>query len=97
MTRHYSSFLIRYWRLGGDKQRIEIEHIQSGDWTRTGSLAAAITWMEIHEGGSTDGLQQSAPMDELVMPNKGRPANQVEVLSQQRQPGDAQHTEVEDA
>ena len=46
MARLYCSFLLRYWRIGSGDERIEIEHIQSGERTHVTSLAAAIDWIE---------------------------------------------------
>ena len=60
MARRYSSFLIRYWRLAGDKQRIEIEHIQSGDRMRAPSLAAAMAWIERQPVEPAGDSQQAA-------------------------------------
>jgi len=44
----YSSFLIRCWGLSDGKRRIKVQHVQSGEWTRTGSFVEAIHWMEMH-------------------------------------------------
>ena len=64
MARRYSSFLIRYWRLAGGKQRIEIEHIQSGDRMRAASLAAAMAWIERQPVEPAGDAQQAAATDE---------------------------------
>jgi hypothetical protein len=45
MAKRYASFLIRWWRLGGDQQRVEIEHIQTGERTLFESLRAAFAWI----------------------------------------------------
>ena len=44
-THRYASFLLRCWELGGDRRRIQIEHIQTGTVTRVATLAAAAVWM----------------------------------------------------
>lgn len=59
----YSSFLIRCWGLSNGKRRIKVQHVQSGEWTRTASLSEAVSWMELHcaapvrraRGGRGDG------------------------------------------
>jgi len=49
MARRYGSFLLRYWLVDGvEGQRIEIEHIQSGEHTLVSSLAAALDWIAAH-------------------------------------------------
>lgn len=45
MSRSYGSFLVRCWRLDGDEQRIEIEHIQSGERRLVTTVAEAIDWI----------------------------------------------------
>jgi hypothetical protein len=45
MARRQISFLLRCWDLGGDNERIEILHVQSGIRTVVGSLEAAIVWL----------------------------------------------------
>ena len=65
MARRYSSFLIRYWRLSGGKQRIEIEHIQSGDRLRAPSLATAIAWIERQPVEPAGDSQQAAATEEI--------------------------------
>lgn len=45
MPRRYYSFLVRVWRLNGDEQRIEIEHIQSGRRSRLAALPALAGWI----------------------------------------------------
>jgi hypothetical protein len=45
MARRHISFLLRCWNLGGDSERVEIVHIQSGARTVVGSLEAAIVWL----------------------------------------------------
>jgi hypothetical protein len=46
MDPRYSSFLLRCWRLGDGRRRIEVEHIQTGIRARVASLAAASAWIE---------------------------------------------------
>jgi|GEM_PF-6709090 len=45
MARRHISFLLRCWDLGGDNERVEILHVQSGTRTVVGSLEAAIVWL----------------------------------------------------
>lgn len=45
MTRQYTSFLIRCWRLSEDEQRIKVEHIQSGEDIQVATLADATAWI----------------------------------------------------
>ncbi len=45
MARPHVSFLLRCWDLGGDNERIEILHVQSGIRTVVESLEAAIVWL----------------------------------------------------
>lgn len=45
MTRRHTSFLVRCWDLGGDGERIEIEHVQTGAKVVTRSLDAALEWI----------------------------------------------------
>ena len=72
MARRYSSFLIRTWGFENGKQRIEIEHIQSGECTRTASLDAAIAWLEAHQDGPRDPTQLAEVPDDSPL---GRPRN----------------------
>jgi hypothetical protein len=46
MEPRYTSFLLRCWRLGDGRRRIELEHIQSGARARVASLEAACAWIE---------------------------------------------------
>lgn len=46
MARNHHSYLVRCWEIGTGSQRIEIEHIQSGNRTVVGSLEAAIVWLK---------------------------------------------------
>jgi hypothetical protein len=50
-------------RVGGGKQRIEIEHIQSDDRMRTGSMAAALAWIETREYSPAADLLHCASTD----------------------------------
>lgn len=45
MARRHSSFLLRCWDLGGDDERIEIEHVQTGTKTLARSVGAAVEWI----------------------------------------------------
>lgn len=48
MARRLNSFLLRYWDLGSGSERIEIEHIQSGEKRLAISMADAVAWMREH-------------------------------------------------
>ncbi len=63
MGQHYTSFLVRCWRLGGDQRRIRIQHVQSGAETQVSSLAAALAWLETcwQEVGSDSPGPEGAP------------------------------------
>jgi hypothetical protein len=41
----YSAFLVRLWQLPSGRERIEVQHIQSGNLARFASLPAAIAWI----------------------------------------------------
>jgi hypothetical protein len=45
MSRPYSSFVVRCWRLPGDGWRIKVEHMQSGVVAQVASLEEAQAWM----------------------------------------------------
>ena len=45
MTKRHQSFLLRCWRLGECEQRIEIEHIQSGQKRLARSVEEAVAWV----------------------------------------------------
>jgi hypothetical protein len=96
MTKRYSSFFIRYWRLENGERRLQVEHTQSGERTRTDSLAEAVAWLEVHESGSTADLQQMASRDEQVLPKDGIAIKHIDTRPHGRQPGDVPHTDVED-
>jgi hypothetical protein len=43
--RRYDSFVVRCWHLDGGRERIEVEHLQSGGHTRLDHLAALTAWI----------------------------------------------------
>ncbi|GBD15227.1 hypothetical protein HRbin26_00113 [bacterium HR26] len=45
MARSYGSFIVRYWLLDGNQERIEIEHMQTGDRVRVASLDEGVAWI----------------------------------------------------
>jgi len=53
MAQRHTSFLLRCWSLGGDSERIEIVHVQSGTKVLTRSVGAAIEWICAHEDAAT--------------------------------------------
>jgi hypothetical protein len=46
----HGSFLVRCWRRETGPERIEVEHIQSGEKTLVASLAEAAAWMSDRSG-----------------------------------------------
>lgn len=46
MPRDYHAYILRCWRLPDGTQRVEIEHIASGERERVDSLTAATAWIE---------------------------------------------------
>jgi hypothetical protein len=46
MTHNHHSYLVRCWELGTRRERIEIEHVQSGSRTVVRSLDAAVAWLK---------------------------------------------------
>jgi hypothetical protein len=63
----------------GGEQRIEVEHIQSGERTLTTSVDATLTWIEAHDGATTGG-------DSRVDLMNGRPATRRAATSQRSCP-----------
>lgn len=62
MTRRHSSFLLRCWDLGGDGERIEIEHVQTGTKTLVHSVGAALEWICVRSSNAgQDVLDAPAP------------------------------------
>jgi hypothetical protein len=48
-ARRYSAYLVRHWSLPGGAERIEVQHIQSGESTKVPDFQAALEWMG-HQG-----------------------------------------------
>jgi hypothetical protein len=48
MMKRHSSFLIRCWEIRDGIQRIEIQHVQSGEKELVRSLAEAMRWISAH-------------------------------------------------
>ncbi|CAN5594856.1 hypothetical protein BH24CHL1_BH24CHL1_04430 [soil metagenome] len=48
--RRHSSFLLRCWEMGGESERIEVEHIQSGTKVLAKSVADAVEWICARDG-----------------------------------------------
>ncbi len=74
MPKLYSAFMLRCWRLGTDAERIEIEHIQTGEKTRVSSVQAALDWIrsfiqdEPIEQGARAGAGGAAPLSPSERP-----------------------------
>jgi hypothetical protein len=49
MSMRISSFLVRCWQLSSGTQRVEIEHIQTGEKARFRTLAEAMEWIRGHQ------------------------------------------------
>ena len=43
--KRFGTFVIRYWWLPDDEQRLDIEHVQSGERHRCASLGEAEEWL----------------------------------------------------
>ena len=46
MANRYASFLLRWWHLDGEVQRIEVEQIATGDRTVAPTMSRAVEWMD---------------------------------------------------
>lgn len=65
--RSYSSFLVRCWRSdGGDQDRIEVEHVQSGTRAHVSSLHTALEWIDAASRGEDPGLDHHDHTSEQV-------------------------------
>ena len=53
MANPYCSFLLRCWHLGSGAERVEIEHIHSGERTVVASFEAAVAWMRTRSDALT--------------------------------------------
>jgi hypothetical protein len=49
MSMRISSFLVRCWQLSSGTQRVDIEHIQTGEKARFRTLAEAMEWIRDHQ------------------------------------------------
>ena len=56
MARRYAAFIVRCWLTGAGEQRIEIEHVQSGEKTRCASALSAVAWLYAQTAGESPGL-----------------------------------------
>lgn len=45
MTRYYDSYVLRCWQVN-DRQRIEVEHLQSGARTHADTFGAVLAWID---------------------------------------------------
>ncbi len=68
MTRWFGSFLIRFWLLEGEEQRVEIQHIQSGEQVRVKSLEAALDWVKAR--ASVNQPAETDPVPSFVHPTE---------------------------
>lgn len=64
MARRHSSFLLRCWDLGGDGERIEIEHVQTGTKVVTRTVGAAIEWICESDSRSPAAASAAQPADD---------------------------------
>jgi hypothetical protein len=60
MTLQQSSFLLRCWSRNGTHERIQVEHIQSGEQFVTSSVAEAIEWICAHDDSALRAEQPGA-------------------------------------
>jgi hypothetical protein len=44
-ARRYNAYLVRHWSLPDGAERIEIQHVQSGESARVRSLQATLDWI----------------------------------------------------
>jgi hypothetical protein len=44
MERHYDAYLLRWWHSDGG-ERVEVQHVQTGEQTTHPSLTVACTWL----------------------------------------------------
>ncbi|HKV83351.1 MAG TPA: hypothetical protein VJN88_02265 [Ktedonobacterales bacterium] len=49
MAKRYGSFLLRRWRLPDGGERVEVQHIQTGERVVFASLKAALDWIAAQE------------------------------------------------
>jgi hypothetical protein len=65
VVKWHGSFLVRCWQRDTGPERIEIEHIQTGDKTLVTSLAKAAEWMASKSRGysGSTGADQSVSSD----------------------------------
>jgi hypothetical protein len=61
MDRKHSSFLLRCWWRGGELERIEIEHIQSGKRELLSSVSDAVSWITLQREDPGAIGEESAP------------------------------------
>ena len=71
MAQIYASFLIRCWRSGDHEQRLEIEHIQSGERALVAAPGAALEWMAARtDAASARPLLARPPDDGAALPSE---------------------------
>ena len=79
MGKAYGAFLLRYWRLPGGGQRLDVEHVQTGARVRFATFAAANEWIDANVGdpSSSNSSRPTARPDEgqsgEPVPRKGDP------------------------
>ncbi len=73
MAKWFGSFLVRYWRLSGGDERIEIEHIQTGERVLVASLPAALDWIAgRHDSPAAEGADPTRVVASSDDPGGGR-------------------------
>jgi hypothetical protein len=66
MERKHNSFLLRCWWRKGGLERVEIEHIQSGERELASSVAEAVEWICAHGDGNGKETPQDSRDPPLV-------------------------------
>jgi hypothetical protein len=52
MAKRHSSYLLRCWELRDGLQRVEVEHIQSGDKALFKSVEEIVQWSDLHNAAT---------------------------------------------
>src|SRR5947209_11946562 len=64
ITRRYHSFVVRCWRVAGQQERVDVEHLQSGGRTRVLTFSDAAAWMSAECDTSVKGSGARGRIDE---------------------------------
>jgi hypothetical protein len=73
MARGHSSFLLRCWWLNGSSERVEVEHIQTGEKVLVMSVAEAVAWIcTRHDDRTVPDRNERARMDKEASESEER-------------------------